>query len=168
MNVIMPLGALLLSAAVVAQAPPDFSGTWNIDPSQSTAQGGGRGQRRGSGGGMGGGLGLGESPTRLTIRQDQTTLTIEQRGTPVSKLVYKLDGTETRNSVPAGPNRRDGRFKSTWQGAKLVTSITTSAPRGGSMTFVEERYLDANGALVVETSLPGEGRGRKVVYKRSK
>lgn len=113
---------------------------------------------------------MGPSPTQLTIRQDATTLTIQQRGGSVSKLVYKLDGTETKNPVAAGAGgTRDGRFKSVWQGEKLVTTFTTSAPGGrGTSTYQEERYLDASGAMVVETSLPGQGRSRTVVYKKTK
>jgi hypothetical protein len=159
----------LTAAAFIVQSPPDFSGTWQIDLSQSASPGGGTGGGSGRGNSMGGGLGMGPSPTQLTIRQDATTLTIEQRGSAVSKLVYKLDGSETKNPVAAGPTgRRDGRFKSVWRGAKLVTSIATTAPRGGAVTYQEERYLDAIGAMVVETFLPGEGRARKVVYQRIK
>lgn len=54
-------------ALVLAQAPPDFSGKWKLDPGQSSAVGGGTGAGTGRGNSMGGGLGLGASPEELTI-----------------------------------------------------------------------------------------------------
>lgn len=160
----------VLATTLVAQAPPDFSGVWKLDLSQSASQGAGTGVGSGRGNSMGGGLGMGPSPEQLTIRHDATTLTIQQRGSAVSKLVYKLDGSETKNPVPASAaGRRDGRFKSVWQDAKLVTTIATTMPTGrGAVTYQEVRYLDSSGAMVVETSLPGQDRMRKVVYRKTK
>ena len=101
--------ALLFSVAIlVAQTVPDLSGEWRLDPARSTATGTGPGRGRGAGQGTGGGLSLGPSPDALTIRQDATSLTIQ-----------------------------------------------------------DVRYLDRDGSLVVDTTIPGRSTTRKAVYLRS-
>ena len=153
---------------VLAQAPPDFSGKWKLDPSQNAAVGGGTGTGTGGGNSMGGGLGLGPSPTELTITQTATTLTIEQTGARVPRIVYQLDGSESRNTLPAGQDTRSATFKSVWQDSKLVTTMITEGPGGrGLITYEETRYLTPEGTLVVETRDPSRGNLRRVVYRRA-
>ena len=167
-----PIPIVLLAASCVvgvlsAQAPPDFSGTWKLDPNLNTAVGGGTGAGTGGGNSMGGGLGLGPSPSELAITQTATTLTIEQRGGRVSKVVYKLDGSESRGTLPAGEATRSATFKSAWKDGKLVTTMVTEGPGGrGLITYEETRYLTPEGALVVETRDPARGNSRRVVYRR--
>ena len=158
---------LLLPHLAAARTPPDFSGKWKLVPNESASVGGRRGAGTGPGRGMGGGLGLGPSPTDLTITQTATKLTITQHGTAVSKLVFALDGTESRGELPAGGHTRKAVFKSAWHDEKLVTTMTTDAPNGGGkITFQEVRYLTADGQLVVETNDPAHGNSRRVVYAR--
>ena len=159
----------VMNLAVAAQAPPDFSGTWKLDPNQSSAVGGGTGAGTGGGNSMGGGLGLGPSPETLTITQTATTLTIEQPGSRVTKLVYRLDGRDSRGTMPAGQGAtRSATFKSAWKDGKLVTTMITEGPGGrGLITYEETRYLTAEGTLVVETRDPSRGNLRRVVYRRA-
>jgi hypothetical protein len=162
--------ALIASAGLTlaAQTPADFSGTWKLDPNLSTAVGGGTGAGTGGGNSMGGGLGLGASPGELTITQTATTLTIEQHGSVVSRVVYRLDGRESRGSMPAGQRTRSATFKSAWKDGKLVTTIVTEGPGGrGLITYEETRYLTPEGTLVVETRDPSRGNMRRVVYRRA-
>ena len=162
------LVAVLSCAVAFGQAPPDFSGKWKLDQSQSSAVGGGTGAGTGRGNSMGGGLGLGASPEELTITQNATTLTIEQRGSVVSKVVYRLDGSESRGSMPAGERTRAATFKSAWKDGKLVTTMVTEGPGGrGLITYEETRYLTPEGTLVVETRDPSRGNLRRVVYRRA-
>jgi hypothetical protein len=162
------LGAVLLSAVVSAQNP-DFSGTWILDTNRSSAIGGGTGGG-GGGGGRGGGIGLGPAADRLTITQDATTLTVEERrGASSSRLVYALDGRKMVNTIPAGRNagapatsigRRDkGRF--------VMTISAPFAPgRAGSVEYREVWSLEPDGSLVIETTISGQPNVRKSAYKK--
>jgi hypothetical protein len=156
------ISAVLSVAAVVlwtvgayAQAKPDFSGKW---VREAPAGGGGGGGGRGGGGG---GFGM-----ENTITQNAKTLTIEymaggQNPTPI-KLVYNLDGSDSKNSMPGrgGGAPTEVVSKATWDGAKLV--ITSGETK---------RVISMEGAnMVVETTGPGrEGAPQttKAVYKKA-
>ena len=162
------IAALALALAVrLHAAAPDFSGTWKIDPSQASSTGGGRGAGRGTGGG----LGLGPSADVVAIRQNATTLVVDEtRGTATSRLTYALDGRATTNPVAAGRSAgATATYVSHWQGDRLVTTITGPGLPGSTaaVRYQEERYLDKDGALVVETTIPGQENARKAVYVRS-
>lgn len=139
----------LMAVGVFAQAKPSFAGKWAIDaaaaPAGAPAPGAGGG---GGGRGFGGGGGWGMAPT---ITQDATTLTVEytQGQNPV-KLVYKLDGTENKNSVMGrGGQATDQVSKAVWEGAKLKV-VTTLA--NGDQT----RYVSIEGGkLVLDTTAMG-------------
>jgi hypothetical protein len=149
-------------AGLAAQAKPSFAGKWVMDPASAPAPpaGGGGGGR---GGGRGGGLGM-----ELTISQDANTMTIEYMGggqnpAPV-KLVYKLDGTESKNTVAGRGGQMEQVAKASWTG-NVLTVATTMAAGEQKRTFTLE-----GGNLVVETTTPGREGGApttaKVVYKK--
>lgn len=155
--------AFLATASAFAQSPPDFSGKWRLDAGRSASSGGRRGAGTGGGGGQGGGLGLGPSAETIAISQDATSLKIEEQwaGRPSARRVYALDGKKVSNSLAGG----SATSFSTWQGDRLVTKLVISA-RGGSRELEETRFLDADGQLVVETVMPGQGNSRRSVYSR--
>jgi hypothetical protein len=161
--------AVLVCAASLLPPAPDLSGTWQLDPQRSTAIGGGQGARDGGGGG-GGGLGLGASAEALTIRQTSTSVIIdERRGTTTARLTFRLDGTRTSNTLPAGRNSGASAVcVTTWKDAHLVTTIlvTDSAGTGQSIEYHDVRYLDGDGSLVVETTVTGSPNARRSVYRR--
>jgi hypothetical protein len=143
--------ALALPAITFAQAP-DFSGTWKLDMSKSTMpQRGGGGGGGGAPGGGGGGGGMGD----LTIKQTKDTLTIEQSmgGNAVTRT-YKLDGTESTNTVMGRGGSSEIKIKSKWEGSKLV-SEWQQAGRGGDMQTVKESIYMEGGNLVRETDRGG-------------
>jgi hypothetical protein len=112
---------------------------------------------------------MGPSPTGLVITQDAGTLTITQTGGRVSKVVYRLDGSEAKGEMPAPGNAtRVATFRSVWKESRLVTTIVTRAEQGGPLTFEEVRYLDPKGYLVVEISIPGQANSRKTVHSKGK
>jgi len=156
----MRLVAVLLSVTAVlllsdtrlsAQERPNFAGSWTLIPDPDA--GGGGGGRGGRGGGRGG---LGQE---ATLVQDAATLTIT-RATQggESKLVYKLDGSENKNTVAGRGGSTEQVSKAVWTGNKLV--ITTTLNMGGN-NFEQTMALslDAEGVLVVETTSPGRGGG---------
>lgn len=155
------VAALVLgSAAVFAQAKPNFAGKWTLDPASAPAPGGGGGR-----GGRGGGLGQ-----DLTIAQDASTLTLDYVGGgrnpgPV-KLTYNLDGSESKNTGMGGNEQVS---KAVWEGDKLV--VTTQLNFGGN-TFEQKRTFSLEGGnLAIETVQPGReggpGTPTKVTYKKA-
>jgi hypothetical protein len=153
------VSALLSAAAVVtmtvgvlAQAKPNFAGKWTMDAPAAAPGGGAPGGGAPGGGGRGGrgGGGWGMEPT---ITQDATTLTVEYMGggqapAPV-KLTYKLDGTESKNTVAGRGGQQEQVSKATWDGTSLKIVTTTGF---GEQT----RTLSMDGAkLKIVTSQNG-------------
>jgi len=170
-----------LPAAGWAQAKPDFSGSWTMDAAKSDpaparggggAPGGGGGAAAGGGGaaagggarGGGGGRGGGGIPMQMTIKQTPATLTIEsmagQGGTQT--LTYKLDGTESTNTMGQG----EAKSKATWDGAKLT--ITTTQDFNGNSIQTKDVYSMDGANLVRQNTrtTPNGDVTRKVVYTK--
>jgi hypothetical protein len=100
------IAAAILAVATIAmaQAKPDFSGSWA--PEADAAAGGGGGGR-----GMGG---------PMTVKQTATELTVEREGrNGKMSTTYKLDGSETK--VTMG-QMGEGTATAKWEGNKLVIS----------------------------------------------
>ena len=153
--------AAVLTAGVLAQATPNFAGTWTIVPDANAPQAGGRGGR---GGGM---LGLGQ---QATIAQDAKTLTLTrttQAGETTS--VYTLDGSKSTNKVTFGENTLELVSTAKWDGPRLV--VTTTADFQGNAFETTMRLSLEGGNLIVETTRPDmQGGGApittKVTYKK--
>lgn len=141
------MAAALVASGLSAQDTPNFAGSWTM---VASPDGGGRG------GGRGGFGGLGQA---TTISQDGATLAITrttQAGETES--VYKLDGSESTNTLSFGGNSVEQVSTAKWEGSKLV--ITTRMDRGGSpFQTTMALALDAEGNLVVESTRPGRGGG---------
>jgi len=174
---VVALAALVaLPAAGWAQAKPDFSGSWTMDATKSdpaparggggggapggggAAAGGGGGQR-GGGGGRGGGI-----PMQMTIKQTPAALTIESMAGPggTQTLTYKLDGSESTNTVGPG----EAKSKATWDGAKLT--ITTTQDFNGNSIQTKDVYSMDGANLVRQNTrtTPNGDVTRKVVYTK--
>ena len=160
LNILVTAVALaFVTASLAAQA--NFAGKWTMDPATAPAPPAGGGGR---GGGRGGMLG-----PELTITQDAGNLTLEYMGggqapAPV-KLVYKLDGTESKNMMMGRGGQMEQVSKAAWAGQSLVITTTTGA---GEL----KRTLSLEGGnLVVETAAPGRDGGpgmtSKVAYKKA-
>jgi hypothetical protein len=163
---------LLLVLGLVAQSlHPDVSGAWLLDPTRSTETGNGPGRGSGGGDGDGGGLSLGPLPDALTIRQTPDMLPVEERlGSGIAFVSYGLNGSATTNLIPRGRNAgRTSTAVTYWKGDRLVTLVFVPvllAP-AGQASYEEVRYLDADGSLVVLTTLPQRDRPRIAVYVRA-
>jgi hypothetical protein len=100
------------------------------------------------------GLGMGG-----TIAQDAATLTIT-RTTPAGgvRTVYRLDGSESRNSFTmGGGNTVESVSRARWDGNKLVITSTTDV-QGNAVETTMALALDGEN-LVVESTAPGRGGG---------
>src|SRR5687768_16725848 len=85
--VVLTFGA---AASVAAQAKPDFSGKWVMDPASAPAP---PAEAGGGGGGRGGGRGGGGFGNEFTVAQNAKTLTITRmQGDQTVTTVYNLDG----------------------------------------------------------------------------
>ena len=150
---------------------PSFAGTWTLDATRSAAAGGGRGAVDTPGGGRGGGLGLGPSAESLFVReQTSDVLNIEERrGRETAQIAYRFDRSEP-TVLPAGRNAgTEALALSRWQGSRMVTTITLSAAAvGGAATYEEVRWLEADGAMVVEIRRSGDANMRRTVYRRAR
>jgi hypothetical protein len=165
--------AIISSAGVNAgaQAKPDFSGKWVMvdSPAPPPAAAADAGAAGGRGGRGGGGRGAGFQPgfgPEFTVKQDATMLTIT-RGGQTSPLVYKLDGSESKNTVTRDGQQQEQIATATWDGNKLV--IATQVRFQGN-TREQRRVLAMEGAnLVIDQTNPGRGGGAsiKVVYKKN-
>lgn len=153
------LGALSLvfaATTATAQDKPNFAGTWALvtDPNAPNP---------GRGGG-GGGLGQGG-----TITQDAKTLTITrttQNGE--IKIVYNLDGSDSKNMMMGRGGQTEQVSKATWEGNTLVvTTNFTMGEAAVAVTRTEKYSLDASGQLVITTTAPGRGGGEPQTTTRT-
>ena len=146
------LFALVMAVAVAgltfAQAKPDFSGKWA--PKEAAAP------AAGARGGMGG---------PMTVKQTATDLTQEVvRGENTMTTVYKLDGTESKNSMMGrGGQQMESTSTAKWDGSALV--ITTKMDMGNGPVETTQKWTLAGSALTVEST---NARGtQKRVYKKT-
>jgi pectate lyase len=148
--IVMALAAVSLApAGLVAQAIPSFAGKWTV-----VDAGGGQGAGPG---------GLGQD---AVVVQDATTMTVT-RTTPMGevKSVYKLDGSESRNTFNFNGTAIDQVSKVKWSDGKLL--INTSMNFDGNTVEVSMTMsLDPSGTLSVETTRPDfQGGGAPVTTK---
>ena len=148
---------VLMTAGVLAQAKPNFAGSWTMDmpaaPAGGAAPAAGAG---GGGGGRGGGRGGGGWGMDITITQDANTLKVTgMQGQAPLELTYKLDGSESKNMMAGrgGGAPTEQVSKAVWTGNTLV--ITTTGANGDT-----KRVLSlAAGKLSIETTAPGRDGG---------
>jgi hypothetical protein len=97
-----------------------------------------------------------------TIAQDASTLTITRtaQGGEV-KTVYRLDGSESRNSITGrGGEAVESVSKARWEGSKLVITTTTTV-QGNPVETTMTLSLDGQN-LVIESTGAGRGGGATV------
>jgi hypothetical protein len=112
---------------------------------------------------MRGGGALGNGPA--TVKQTADTLTIERTmGDNKVTVIYKLDGTESKNTMMGGGgNQMESVAVAKFDGNKLV--ITTKMDMGGQMVESTQTWTLAGNVLTVEST---NARGtQKRVYKKA-
>jgi len=141
--------SMLFSAATLAQST-NFAGKWAIVPDPAVQ------------GGFGG---LGQS---AVIKQDATTLTIT-RTTQMGEVtsVYKLDGSESKNTLSFQGNSIDQVSKTKWDGGTLHVDTSMNFD-GNQVSVTMAMSLDPAGNLVVVSTRPDfQGGGAPVTTKTS-
>ena len=162
--VVLMFGA---AASLAAQAKPDFSGKWVMDPASAPAPP--AGAPAGGGRGGGGGGGRGGFGNEFTIAQNAKTLTITRmQGDQTVSTVYNLDGSESKNTVQGRGGATEQVSKAMWDGAKLV--VTTTINAGGNNIEQKRVFAMEGGNLTIETTQPGRDGGpgtpTKLTYKK--
>src|SRR5436190_22097585 len=146
----LPLAvSMLFSAATLAQST-NFAGKWAIVPDPAVQ------------GGFGG---LGQS---AVIKQDATTLTIT-RTTQMGEVtsVYKLDGSESKNTLSFQGNSIDQISKVKWDGGTLHVDTSMNFV-GNQVNVTMAMSLDPSGNLIVVSTRPDmQGGGSPVTTKTS-
>ncbi|HUL75446.1 MAG TPA: hypothetical protein VLT86_20200 [Vicinamibacterales bacterium] len=158
------LTVVVFASGLSAQGKPNFAGKWTLQADPNAAAAGGGGGQRGRG--MGGGAGF--CGQECTITQDASTLKIDRMmGQNAVSTTYKLDGSESKNTMQMGRGPVEIVSKAAWEGDKLVIS-TTRDMNGTAMTTKTTVSMEG-GNMVVETSGGmggGQGMSTKQTYKK--
>jgi len=145
-----------VSAAALAQARPDFSGTWQFNQGQSSPNT------------------AGDTPTmpfpgQIVVKQTPTELAVEStsiRQQPLS-AVYKLDGSKVTVQAPQGISET-GEAK--FEGATVVIISRRSfpSPAGDIVADFKEIWsLSGNVLTIVKTrTQEGESTSEKAVFDK--
>jgi hypothetical protein len=146
--------AALVTTATFAQTP-NFSGKWTVVP-DAAATGGGPG-------------GIGQT---AVIKQDATSMVVT-RTTQMGEFTstYKLDGSESKNTLTVQGNAIEQISKTKWDGGTLHVDTSMSFD-GNAVNVTMAMSLDPSGNLVVVSTRPDfQGGGApvttKTTYKKS-
>jgi hypothetical protein len=151
--VIASVVALVLATSswAVAQATPDLSGTWRVDPSAGDAA-------------------RLIFPTDLVITQSPTDLTVERSSVRQGAFsaVYKLDGSKVSVEAPDGITET---AEASFDGGNLVIASrrSFSSPAGDVVLDLREVWTVEGDVLTIERTETqfGEARTGSAVYEKS-
>jgi arylsulfatase len=177
-SLVMLALAAVLSAALAAQPPADFSGRWTLEatPVASTPAVPGTPAAAAAPGDMGSGWG-----STMMIAQDATRLSVEYQVfsrydlQPPLKFTYPLDGSEGRNTVMMGRGEQVESSRAQWNGQTLVittrfqvTDAAAGKPFAAELT--RKLWLESPTTLVVEVTragvLGGAASTTRSVYRK--
>ena len=150
-RLITVLTTILLSTVIAPQAQaPDFSGRWTLVPDPAA---------------QGPGGGLGQS---ALIKQDASAITIA-RTTQMGEVTttYKLDGSESKNTLNFQGNAIEQVSRTKWEGGTLHVATTMNFD-GNAVNVTMAMSLDPSGSLVVVSTRPDfQGGGSPVTTRAS-
>ena len=150
----LAIGAVGIALSVAAQSKTNFAGVWVSvpDPASPSAE------------------------TELVIRQTDAELVMERQSSAGPyKLTYKLDGSETTNTIPGrggAAANATATSVAAWEGNRLV--IKTNIARGTPPDVRTIRYrevlsIESDGRLVIEQSASlagGPTQTNRQVYRK--
>jgi hypothetical protein len=143
--IMLSVGVSLAVATALAQAKPDFTGTWSYNQAKSSP-------------GTAGNSPDLTFPTEIVVKQSPTDLEVASstvRQKPVT-AVYKLDGTSVKVQMPSGITET-GAAK--LEGSNLVITSRRSfnSPAGEVVVEFKEVWTMAGNALTIEKTRTSEG-----------
>jgi len=151
--------ALVLLARLAAAESPDLAGRWtlvveNADPSNANPSAPPPHIPATASSGWG---------REITITRDDGRVTIERHQfaeldvQPPMRYVYVLGGVESRNVVNMGRGRQEQVARAEWKGETLVIASRHAADTDLAAEVTQAFSIDAEGALVVETTRTANG-----------
>ena len=137
-----------------AQSKPNFAGVWVSVPDPASP-----------------------GPETQVVIEHTAAELVREQPSPAGpyKLRYKLDGSETTNTIPGRGAAATATSVAAWDGNKLV--IKTNIPRGmppqvRTIRYREVLSIDAEGRLVIEQSASlddgAPAETRRMVYRKRK
>ncbi len=151
--------ALLVCVAqdVLAQAKPDYSGTWKFNQVKSTP-------------GIAGNTPNIAFPSQIVVKQTPTELSVQStsvRQAPLSAN-YKLDGSKITVEAPKGITET-GEAKFEGPNVIITSRRSFSSPAGDQVVnFKEVWTLEGNVLTITKTRVEdGESNTEKAVYEKS-
>ena len=143
-------------AVALAQAKPDFSGTWRFNQGKSNP-------------GLAGNTPSIPFPSQIVVKQTATDLAVDSssvRQQPLS-AVFKLDGSKVTVQTPSGITET-GEAK--FEGANVVitTRRSFSSPAGETVVNFREVWSLGGNALTIEKTRTedGESSSEKAVFDK--
>lgn len=159
-RIVIMLGvALLLCVAqdVLAQARPDYSGTWKFNQVKSTP-------------GIAGNTPNIAFPSQIVVKQTPTDLSVQSTSVRQAPLAanYKLDGSKVTVEAPKGITET-GEAKFEGPNVVITSRRSFSSPAGDQVVqFKEVWTLDGNVLTITKTRVEdGESNTEKAVYDKS-
>jgi len=145
-----------VSSVALAQARPDFSGTWRFNQGKSNP-------------GLAGNTPSIPFPSQIVVKQTATDLAVDSssvRQQPLS-AVFKLDGSKVTVQTPSGITET-GEAK--FEGANVVitTRRSFSSPAGETVVNFREVWSLGGNALTIEKTRTedGESSSEKAVFDK--
>ncbi len=143
-----------LAAPVSAQAHPDFTGKWVLDPKSIDAS-------------------MGPVSVTMTVKQDAKAITVETdanspMGEQKSSAVYNLDGSPSKNSANTPGGALELNSAGSWDGSVFVVT-TKGEIQGQSLTQNDRWSLDADGKtlrLQRDVAAMGQSMSMKMVFNK--
>ena len=93
---------------------------------------------------------------------------------PPTKLVYRLDGSESRNTINIGRGPQEQVSRAKWDGTRLIITTLhrfTTGPQDGTSETTHVLSLESPASLVIETTHSGVMGGppstTKSAFKKS-
>ena len=145
-----------VSAVALAQARPDFSGTWKFNQAKSNPN-------------IAGNTPNIPFPSQIVVKQTPTELAVEStsvRQQPLS-AVYKLDGTKVTVQAPQGISETgEARFEGVT--VVIVSRRSFPSPAGDIVADFKEIWsLSGNVLTIVKTrTQEGESTSEKAVFDK--
>lgn len=167
-RVVPPYAAALMTVLLASAAAggilqrPDFSGRWTFDRDKS--------MKPGPDGRVVLATIMGDE---FVAVQDASSLTLQVKAGELSvNVVYRLDGTETRNVSPGvGQPDIPVTSRASWDGDKLVIRSTSSSIENGRVVTLETTrvlYLDDGDLVIERTGTPPDlVKPSRSVYRRA-
>lgn len=132
---VIGLCAVVATAAVLAQAKPNFSGTWVAVSGAKEA--------------------IGEE---VLIKQDATSITIGHGGSVEHSATYRLDGRETKQPNLAHPSETD-TTQAMWDGNTIVVVVKMS----NGVQHTRTLALQPDGTMVMEVAIARPGQAVETI-----